>query len=69
MKRPSPAIAMLIFFWMVYSLVAAVVLYRVLPPLQLELLVILGGIGSILVVSSLVLLWRAPSSTTSDECL
>lgn len=69
MKRPSPAIAMLIFFWMVYSLVTAVVLYRALPPLQLELLVILGGIGSVLVVASLVLLWRAPSSRASDECL
>ena len=62
MKRPSPALTVLIFFWMLYGLVAAVVLYRALPPLQLELLVILGGIGSVLAVASLVLLWRAPSS-------
>lgn len=67
MKRPSPALTMLIFFWTVYGLVAAVVLYRALPPLQLELLILLGGIGSVLAVASLVLLWRAPSSTASDE--
>ena len=60
MKRPSPALAMLVFFWLVYGLFAAVVLYRALPPLQLELLVILGGVGSILVVASLVLLWGTP---------
>ncbi len=33
---------MLIFFWTVYGFVAAVVLYRALPPLQLELLMLLG---------------------------
>lgn len=61
MKKPSPALAMLIFFWMVYALVATVVLYRALPPVQLELLVILGSIGSGLAVASLMLRWQAPS--------
>jgi len=67
MKRPSPAFTMLIFFWTVYGLVAAVVLYRALPPLQLELLILLGGIGSVLAMASLVLWWRAPSPSASDE--
>ena len=61
MRRPSSALAMLIFFWLVYGFIAAAVLYRTLPPLQLELLMILGGVGAVLVVASLVLLWRAPS--------
>ena len=67
MKMPSPALTMLIFFWTVYAFVAAVVLYRALPPLQLELLMLLGGIGAVLAGASLLLLWRTPSSTRSDE--
>lgn len=67
MKRPSPALTMLIFFWTVYALVAGFVLYRALPPLQLELLILLGGIGCVLGAASLVLLWRTPSPTVSDE--
>lgn len=66
MKRPSTALTMLMFFWAVYGLVGAVVLYQTLPPLQLELLIILGGIGSALAVASVVL-WRAPSRSASDE--
>jgi hypothetical protein len=58
---------MLIFFWTVYALVAGFVLYQTLPPLQLELLILLGGIGCVLGAASLVLLWRTPSPTVSDE--
>ena len=67
MKRPSPGLTTLMFFWTVYGLVAAVVLYRALPPLQLELLILLGGIGSVFAMASLVLWWRAPSGSASDE--
>ncbi len=58
---------MLMFFWTVYGGVAAIVLYRNLPPLQWELLLLLGGIGAALVVASLVLLWRGPSDASADE--
>ena len=67
MKRPSAALTMLIFFWTVYGLTAAVVLYRALPPLQLELLILLGGIGCLLAVASVLLWWRASSPPASDE--
>lgn len=67
MNRPSPALMMLIFFWVVYGLVAAFVLYEALPPLQLKLLLLLGGIGAVLAAASLVLLWRAPSRAPVDE--
>jgi hypothetical protein len=67
MKRPSPALTMLIFFWTVYGVVAAIALSRALPPLQWELLLLLGGIGAALVVASLVLLWRGPSGALADE--
>lgn len=67
MKRPSPALTMLMFFWTVYGVVAAMVLYQALPPLQWELLLLLGGIGAALVVGSLVLLWRGPSDASADE--
>lgn len=67
MNRPSPALMMLIFFWVVYGLVAAFVLYEALPPLQLKLLLLLGGIGVVLAAASLVLLWRAPSRAPVDE--
>ena len=67
MKRPPPALTMLIFFWTVYGAVAAIALYRALPPLQWELLLLLGGIGASLVVSSLVLFERGVSSGPADE--
>jgi hypothetical protein len=67
MKRPSPALAMLILFWTVYGLVAAVALYPALPPLQLELLILLCGIGSVLAMASVVLCRRASSPAASDE--
>ena len=66
MKRPPPALTMLIFFWTVYGVVAAIVLYRALPPLQWELLLLLGGIGASLVVSSLVLLERGPAGAADE---
>jgi len=58
---------MLMFFWTAYGVVAAIVLYQALPPLQWELLLLLGGIGAALVVASLVLLWRGPSDASVDE--
>lgn len=67
MKRPSPALTVLMFFWTVYGVVAAVVLYRAMPPLQLELLILLGGIGSVLAMASLALWWRTPSPSASNE--
>jgi hypothetical protein len=67
MKRPSPALTMLFFFWAVYGLVAATVLYRALAPLQRDLLLLLGGIGAVLVVVSFVLLSRAPAGASADE--
>jgi len=66
MKRPAPALAMLIVFWVVYGVVAAIALYRALPPLQRELLVLLGGTGALLVAASFVLLWRVPFRAPSD---
>jgi hypothetical protein len=60
MKRPTPALAMLIVFWVVYGVGAAIVLYRALAPLQRELLVLLGGTGAALVAASFLLLWRVP---------
>ncbi len=67
MKKPSPALTTLIFFWVGYTLAVAVVLYRALPPLQLELLLILGAIAAVLVVVSLVLVRRAPASASEEQ--
>lgn len=52
---------MLTFFWVIYGLVAVVELYAAMPPLQLQLLVLLGGIGAVLAAASVVLLWHAPA--------
>jgi membrane protein DedA with SNARE-associated domain len=43
MKRPSRALTFVIIFWIVYGVVAAYALYHTLPPLNRELLLILGG--------------------------
>lgn len=67
MKRPSAALTMLIFFWVIYGLVAAVALYQAMPPLHLQLLVLLGGIGAVLAAASVVLLWHAPAVDPGDE--
>lgn len=67
MKRPSAALTMLIFFWLIYGLVAAVALYQAMPPLQLQLLILLGGIAAVLAAASVVLLWHASDGTTGDE--
>lgn len=66
MKRPTPALTVLIVFWVAYGLVAAIVLYRALPPLQRELLVLLGGTAAVLVAASFVLLWRVRFRAPSD---
>jgi hypothetical protein len=67
MKNPSPALTMLILFWAVYGLVAAIVLYEALPPVHLELLLLLGSIAGVLAAASLVLLWRAPLPGPAEE--
>jgi hypothetical protein len=67
MKTPSPALTMLIFFWLIYGVVAAVALYRALPPVHLELLVLLGSIGAVLVAVSFVLLRRQRSGLPANE--
>jgi hypothetical protein len=67
MKTPSPALTMLIFFWLIYGVVAAVALYRALPPVHLELLVLLGSIGAVLVAASFVLLRRQRSGLPANE--
>ena len=61
MKRPSLALTTLIIFWAVYGVVAAFALYQALPPLNRELLLILGGTAVILVIATLALWRRAPS--------
>lgn len=58
---------MLIFFWVIYGLVAGVALYRAMPPLQLHLLILLGGIAAVLAVASALLLWHASAGTRGDE--
>ena len=58
---------MLTFFWVIYGLVAVVELYQAMPPLQLQLLVLLGGIGAVLAAASVVLLWHAPAGNPGDE--
>ena len=67
MKRPTPALAMLIVFWVFYGLVVTIVLYRALAPLQRELLMLLGGTGAALVAASFVLLWRVPFRAPRDS--
>jgi hypothetical protein len=67
MKTPSPALTMLILFWLIYGVVAAVALYRALPPVHLELLVLLGSIGAVLVAASFVLLRRQRSGLPANE--
>lgn len=67
MKTPSAALTMLTFFWLIYGVVAAVALYRALPPVHLELLVLLGGIGAVLVAASFVLLRRQRSGLSASE--
>ena len=67
MKRPSAALTMLIFFWVIYGLVAGVELYRAMPPLQLHLLILLGGIAAVLAVASALLVWHASGGNRGDE--
>jgi len=67
MKKLSTALTMLIFFWVIYGLVAAVALYQALPPVQLQLLVLLGGIAAVLAAASVVLLWHASAGAPVDE--
>ena len=50
---------MLTFFWTVYGVAAAIVVYRASSPLQWELLLLLGGIGALLVVQPCASLARA----------
>jgi hypothetical protein len=64
MKKPSLALTALIIFWAVYGLVAAVVLYETLAPLNRELFMILGGTAVILVITTLALLRHAPSDAS-----
>ena len=66
MKRPSAALTMLIFFWLVYGLVAAVALYRALPPLQLQLMALLGGLAAVLAAAGVVLLRHVSAGRHDD---
>lgn len=67
MKRPSLAVTTLTILWAAYSLVTAFALYQALPPLNRELLLILGGTAVILVIATLALLRCAPSDASTEE--
>jgi len=67
MPRPTPALATLSLFWIIYGIVAAVTLYQALEPLKRDLLLILGGTGAILVMGTLALLRRTRSPSSPAE--
>jgi hypothetical protein len=67
MKRPSLPLAALIIFWMGYGVVAAYTLYQALPPLNRELLLILGAAAIFPVVATFTFLLYARSSHSIDD--
>jgi hypothetical protein len=52
MQRLSSGTKVLVVFWIAYGIVAASALYQALPPVNRDLLLILGGTGAILVIGT-----------------
>jgi hypothetical protein len=67
MKRPSLPLTTLIIFWFVYGVAAAYTLYEVLPRLNRELLLILGGAAIFPVVAAFTFLLYARSRHSIDD--
>lgn len=67
MQRSSPALATLAIFWIVYGIGAPSALYQALPPVNRELLLILGGTGVILVIGIFALSLRGRSRSSAAD--
>jgi hypothetical protein len=67
LKRPSLALMMLIIFWIAYCVVAAYALYQALPPLNRELLWILGGAAVFSIVATFAFLSYARFGHSIDN--
>lgn len=59
MRPPTPALAAITVFWVIYAIIAAYVLYQVTPPVNRVLLIILGGYAAVLALVTGVLLRRS----------
>lgn len=67
MKRPSSATTALVIFWVGYAIVMAFLLYAALPPVNLELLLILGGAEAVFVVVALAVAYRSRLNRSTSE--
>lgn len=67
MKRSTLPLTTLIIFWVVYGFVAAYSLYEALPPLNRELLLILGGAAIIPLAATFAFLLYARSRHSNDD--
>jgi len=67
MEQPSPATTTLVIFWLAYALMVALVLYAVLPPVNLELVLILGGAEGVFVVVALAVVYRSRPNRSTNE--
>jgi hypothetical protein len=67
MKRPSPAMTTLVTFWVAYALMVAFVLYAALPPVNLELVLILGGAEAVFVVVALAVAYCSRPNRSTNE--
>lgn len=67
MKHPSLQSMIITLFWTVYVVVAGFMLYEALPPLNRQLLLILGAAAVVPVVATLAFLYYARSKRALDD--
>lgn len=67
MQRLDPAQLTIGAFWAVYVILAAWTLYHMTDPVNLELMVVLGGYAVALAATMVVLLFRRRSNRQSRE--
>ncbi len=67
MEQPSPATTALVIFWVAYAIMAALVLYAALPPVNLELVLILGGAEAVFVIVALAVAYRSRPNRSTNE--
>jgi hypothetical protein len=67
MKHPSLQSMIITIFWIVYIVAVGYVLYGSLPPLNRELLLILGAAAVVPVAATLALLHYARSKRALDD--